>query len=145
MNPLFDRIANIVQIIKSNNLLTLPTEIHLELEEVEPDKEGNYNLASACVIDHVIHLHPILELMPDEVLLDTTCHELVHLEQAELGWITLSRDNRFVWFGKKFAMAKNYEEYMNLPWERDAYRRSPEIMREVKKIMKGQQSVSGTC
>lgn len=72
--------------------------------------------------------------------LTTLCHELVHAEQEFTGK-TLA-DNE--WKGKIYKTKETYDisnpkecdEYFNLPWEKEAYRREDELACEVMGLMK---------
>ena len=62
------------------------------------------------------------DLEPSEVD-GVVAHEKIHLEQMERG--DLDYDNEYVyWKGKKYSRASMVEGAKNLPWEKEAYKKS---------------------
>ena len=76
---------------------------------------------------HVIELSD--ELLEDkDYLIETLCHELVHVKQAVKG--ELKDANQFIklWKGEEhITVFTNYENYRDLPWEEEAYRLQDEL------------------
>lgn len=137
MKPSFlDSIAETIQITRSHQLLDLPDEIDVEFEDGETDSEENWTAASCDMIDAIIHIDPLVEHFTPFARVELICHELVHIEQYKLGWLSYTDDNEFAWFGRPFPRQKNHVDYINFPWERDAYRRAPQLARQVRRIMK---------
>lgn len=131
---LLDRVTQIIQIIKLHNLLDLPTEIEVDVEEREAQKKYIVH-ASACIIDHVIYLNPSVVTVDN--VLQTLCHELVHIEQGWQGRLSYPLDTTdYQWGDQRYPLPKTQKEYRNFPWEKDARKRGPKVARQVQKIMK---------
>lgn len=70
---------------------------------------------------------------------NSLCHELIHAQQHHQGKIGLERYYKRMWFtwnGKKKIRAVDVEnlelhEYMELPWEREAYSTEKEIAQRI--------------
>ena len=54
---------------------------------------------------------------------DVIKHEKVHLDQIERGDLDYN-DNAVFWKGKKYLRAQMKEGAKNLPWEKEAYKKS---------------------
>lgn len=72
-------------------------------------------------------------------MLSHLSHELVHVEQFHLGWAkNHPTDFKLItWFGKEFDLSLLWEmtddQYLSLPWERDAFRREKSVLKTIKK------------
>lgn len=81
---------------------------------------------------------PLIEVDPRNTIdkvLETVMHELVHAEQyhtKKLRWNGRQQE----WKGCRFRKPTTYEAYRRLPWEVEAFGRSPSLVDEVCK-MKG--------
>ena len=130
-------IDKIIQTVRDNNLLDLPE--HIDVVLLSTLDEGV--AAQADVDQALIEVDPA---QPPNVLVESIIHELIHLEQGFIGWLKGS-DEPFgmIWFDKFFDMPVTDEEYYAVPWERDAWRRTPEIVREYKRCLKDSAGTSG--
>lgn len=54
---------------------------------------------------------------------DVVDHEKVHIDQMKRGDLDYD-DNNVYWKGKKYSRAKMNEGEKNLPWEKEAYKKS---------------------
>jgi len=50
-------------------------------------------------------------------------HEMIHIDQIKRGDLDYDNNNVY-WKGKKYSRAKMNEGAKNLPWEKEAYRKS---------------------
>jgi len=60
------------------------------------------------------------------------CHEVVHMQQYSSG--DLVYDNNFIiWKGEKIEL--NSKEYMDRPWEKDAFDRQSQLIKSVESVL----------
>lgn len=124
------KLERLLNTILVNNLLVLPSELNIVYTDDCSGHTVDATTVASCDPDNaVIYLNPVFYKQIAENLL----HELIHVEQAQIGWLTVTSDG-VEWFGKLFDEPTNEQEYLNLPWERDAWRRTPEIMKQVKSL-----------
>ena len=123
-------IEKIIDIVRANNLLDLPYHIDVVLSSSLP-----IGVAARADVNKAL-----IEIDPSQTprsLLDSIIHELIHLEQSMNGWLKGSIDPiGMIWFGKFFNVPDTDEEYRAAPWERDAWRRTPEVIKEYKRCLK---------
>lgn len=122
----------ITDTIVSFKLLELPSEITIKLRDApfEDDTEDNISVGASSVELNLIELRipPVLPIRVIKVFI----HELIHIQQGYLGWLR-EAGNGFVWFDKYFDIENvTREQYLELPWERQAFREQDEIWRAVK-------------
>lgn len=59
-------------------------------------------------------------------------HELIHIHQKHTGILRITRKGEYYWHGvlhtKKLKEDLPYEEYMQLPWEHDAYTKQHKVL-----------------
>lgn len=126
-------LQHVTDLISRLNLLELPDEVFIKFvsgrfNDDSPDAIG---VAVTCVGQ------PFIEMMTNAIkinyVIESFIHELVHVQQGHLGWLRCADDNNLIWFDKYFrADILPYEEYMELPWERQAFREQKEIWRAIK-------------
>jgi hypothetical protein len=64
--------------------------------------------------------------------IEVLCHEVVHMQQYVSG--DLVYDNNFIiWKGNKMEL--NSKEYMDRPWEKDAFDRQSQLIRSVESVL----------
>lgn len=77
--------------------------------------------------------------IPLDSLPKILAHELVHVHQKHKGYLKITRDHKCYWHGifvtKKLPDEMTYEEYMNLPWEYDAYTRQTKVLQQAMDIL----------
>jgi hypothetical protein len=131
---LLERVTQIIQTIKLHNLLDLPPEIEIDLEERPAEKKYIVH-ASTCIIENIIYINPSVVTLDN--ITDTLCHELVHVEQGWQGRLSYPVDSSdYQWGDQRYQLPKNNKEYRNFPWEKDARKRGSKIARQVQKILK---------
>lgn len=92
--------------------LTLPDIVTIEFQ-----KMGNSVYGETDISNKKITLNYELEL--NDILIPLT-HELIHLEQIQVGKLAKSRSGEYVWENKPYKIQPNrlrYKEYKELPWE----------------------------
>lgn len=61
-------------------------------------------------------------------------HELIHVHQKHTGVLKIKRDGSCYWHGvfvtKKLPSELSYQEYINLPWERDVAEKQHKVFRD---------------
>jgi hypothetical protein len=60
-------------------------------------------------------------------VLSTIAHELIHAEQYFTGKMSIQDGYFRAWNGKGYQMPKSYDEYINLPWEKEAFERQDDL------------------
>lgn len=72
--------------------------------------------------------------LPYDVIPKILTHELIHVHQKFKGTLKITPGNKCYWHGifitSKSIDDMTHEEYMNLPWEIDAYHRQQSILSE---------------
>jgi len=71
----------------------------------------------------------------NEQLIDTLCHEMVHVKQFALGQAQIryrGKNPTFYWLGRRIR-----EDYWDQPWEQDAWRRERVLASRIYKIITG--------
>jgi hypothetical protein len=64
--------------------------------------------------------------------IEVLCHEVIHMEQYSSG--DLVYDNNFIiWKGDKMEL--NSKEYMDRPWEKDAFDRQSQLIKSVESVL----------
>lgn len=70
-------------------------------------------------------------------------HELIHVNQKQSGILKITRKGEYFWHGvlhtKKMPDDLPYNDYINLPWEYDAYNRQDKILSEAIAILSNRQ------
>lgn len=86
-----------------------------------------------------VELDPTL---PIEELILITTHEFVHLDQFEDGRLSFQTDNdgnftHPIWQGVVHSLSlkeeRDFDRYLSLPWEREAFTRANSVYKRVKK------------
>jgi hypothetical protein len=66
-------------------------------------------------------------------------HELIHVHQKHKGYLKITPRGHCYWhgvlFSQKLSEEMSYEDYMNLPWEIDAYNKQDKILSEAIAIL----------
>jgi hypothetical protein len=73
--------------------------------------------------------------LDNEQLIDTLCHEMVHVKQFALGQAQIryrGEKATFYWLGKRVRA-----DYWDQPWEQDAWRRERVLASRIYKIITG--------
>ena len=64
--------------------------------------------------------------------IEVLCHEVIHMQQYSSG--DLVYDNNFIiWKGDKMEL--NSKEYMDRPWEKDAFDRQSQLIKSVESVL----------
>lgn len=75
--------------------------------------------------------------LPHESIPIILTHELIHVHQKYTGTLKITRKGEFYWHGvlitKNLSDNMPYDEYMNLPWELDAYNKQQQILSDALK------------
>jgi len=113
---------------QANHYLTLP-----ELVEVEFQRLGHSMYGETDIDRKRITLN--FDLQINDIVLPLL-HELLHLEQIEMGRLAKSRQGEYVWEGNVFRidpMTIPYDEYKQLPWELDTVKKQKILLEKVLK------------
>jgi len=73
--------------------------------------------------------------LDQELLIDTLCHEMVHVKQFALGQAQIryrGKNPTFYWMGKRVRAV-----YWDQPWEQEAWRRERVLASRIYKILAG--------
>lgn len=100
-------------------------DVEIYLTDIEDDAEGYH-----CHIDDGEHNIELQQGLIEEDLITLVFHEMVHVRQHERGEL---RDHgiRKMWKGEEhISIFSTTEEYMELPWEEEAYRLQEEMYKE---------------
>ncbi len=123
-------IESVCRLARNNKILILPDDFVVVVScnptIIDPMSPGMH-----CAETQTIYLSGIYGIKD---MIEFLCHELVHIEQTEIGWLSWDEDAcALAWFGlpMQFTQTIADAEYRNLPWERDAYRRQDEVIRAV--------------
>lgn len=67
-------------------------------------------------------------------------HELIHVHQKFTKVLKITRKGEFYWHGvlitKNLSESMPYDEYINLPWEYDAYSKQQEVLSKALQFLK---------
>lgn len=116
---LFPQIISATNYIKSK--LTLAGNEVIVLKPIKGRVTGlHFNLTNKIFVDPRQTLLKVME---------TIAHELVHAEQTFTGKLKttgMMKGSR-LWNNDFFPPPRNYNEYRNLPWEKEAFERQEEL------------------
>ena len=106
--------------------LSLPNDLVIEFVRLKKHNHG----------DTYVHYKdgPRIRLNLDLLLNDIVIplvHELIHLEQLHLGKLMINHEGLYIWEKKPYNIDTTqipYEEYLQLPWERDVNNRLPNLL-----------------
>jgi hypothetical protein len=126
-----DLMVDALKVIKDNKLIKYHPEIIFRIGAVGRKLQAFHY---SGIIEYIE-----LRFEPDRaIFLQCVCHELIHSEQHVLGKFKFSKNLMPIWKGKKYKPVnylfpdKNSEKYyLNVPWEKEAYRRQDELACEV--------------
>lgn len=109
-------------ISKAANFLTLPKLVRIELKKLSPNNYAETDITNKCIVINS-------ELDLNDILFPLV-HELIHLEQIELGKLNRSRCGKYVWENQIFNIEESisYSDYKELPWELDVSKRHYDIV-----------------
>lgn len=122
-------------LIRANSILLLPDTFNIILtcdEDVCPTTSPGMHWAG----DQTVFLNGRYRYAD---ILYHLCHELIHVEQVAMEWLAWDEKlGALTWFGYPLQFNEDIpdEEYRNLPWERDAYRREKDVVKQFNKIIK---------
>lgn len=72
--------------------------------------------------------------LPLEIVPKIFTHELIHVHQKHIGLLKIKRDGVCSWRGVQYTNKSpeslSYQEYQNLPWERDVSDRLPMLLQQ---------------
>lgn len=123
-----DIIAEVVRYVRETTELNIPDNITFEVDPTHVDEIETAALGAADLVDNIVYLSSVLMLLTPRALVEVLIHELVHIDQAQTGMLTADDEtDELIWFGHRFPVPDNVEDYHNAPWERDANRREAEI------------------
>lgn len=121
--------------------LSLPKKIIIDIEAIKGDTCGEALELSKKKSKYKI-LIDVRKSTDDDLLCgynDTLIHELIHVSQYVDGslsvkWNYDNDDWDFYWKGKRTSILNEdcHEEYLNLPWERHANKKTNKMIRKVK-------------
>lgn len=122
----------ITDTITAYRLIDLPDEVtvSLRLDPFEDDNDDKMSIAGCSVKHNLIEIRvpPCYTVQT----LVTFIHELVHIGQGNQGWLREVGEG-FMWFHKYYSIeGLSYDEYMELPWEIQAFREQNEIWNVIK-------------
>lgn len=89
--------------------------------------EQKTTLGRVNYIEKTIEIDPRFTLIQ---LRKTLIHELVHYEQYRDNRLQI-KNNIWLWEGKQYDNTLNYESYKELPWEREARKRTKKIVNKL--------------
>jgi len=118
---LADRILEHEDVIR--NILNLPDKIHIKIRPIR----YNYGTARYIVSESLSVCLIEIDVKQELKTFDNTIiHELIHAEQYHENRLSLTDDSTwFKWKGEE--VSKRYQNYIDLPWEAEAYERSAEL------------------
>lgn len=90
-----------------------------KLPSIEIDLYEMHTLKGWCSPEDNGYLICLDNTQPIEIMLTTLAHECVHIKQYELGEL-VDKNGENYWFGEQIK-SYAYEDYYNLPWEKEAY------------------------
>jgi hypothetical protein len=124
---LCETLQEITDTIVAYKRLNLPREITVSLR-VDPFEDDNDDMMSIAGCNVTLNL--IEMRVPPCFTIKTLVafiHELIHIGQGQDGYLR-EVDNGFVWFDRFFSIeGLTFEQYLELPWERQAFREQSEI------------------
>lgn len=112
---------------KAANFLTLPKLVKIELKKLNPSNYAETDITNkSIVINSELDLNDILFPL---------IHELIHLEQIELGKLNRSKCGKYVWENQVFDIEESisYNDYKELPWELDVSKKHYDIVAKILK------------
>lgn len=119
------------KIIKNN--LSLPKTIIIDIKAIKGEICGEANEISRKKSKYKITLD-----VRDSIynVCETLIHELIHIHQYATGdlkvkWDYKKEDWLFIWKGTKVHIKDEscHEEYLSLPWERQAYNKTAKLIK----------------
>jgi hypothetical protein len=109
-------------------LLDVPAEMDVRIRPIYKSKYTTMYGRYVHTGDRHIELDPRYGI---KSAIQTFMHEMVHVEQFHSGALEYNTwDGQYRWKGvdtDNQSIAKNYQEYLELPWEKEAYSRQKEL------------------
>lgn len=119
--------AMVTEIVdRSRPLLALPDDFVIEFNDLGTTVFGETVLQRRGKRHHII----LNSRLTEAELFLPTIHELIHLDQMHTGMLLSGSSGVYVWDNVAYvAKSLSYDEYLQLPFEVDAYTRQAEIAR----------------
>ena len=106
-------------------------DIYVNLDKL-PEADG-YCLA---ITNREFHLE-IEKTLPEDDFITAVCHEMVHVKQFARGETKDVNLFTKLWKGAEYLSAySTIDEYMKLPWEKEAYEMQEILLKKFKKVQK---------
>jgi len=111
-----------------SRLLTLPVDIQIVFAIMDNNVYGHTFLSNR--FKNRISINNIIS--PEEIP-NVLVHELIHLSQIETGILAISNNRKYSWRGKvvNITESDNYNNYVQLPWEKDVAKKQQTILPQV--------------
>lgn len=142
LEQLSSQLELVAILLQENEVLDLPQDLVILVscdQDVVPwDSPGQH-----CAALQTVYLSGIYKFKD---LARYLSHELIHVEQTHKGYLTYRHvDNSLLWFGHPWQTGEDdltYDQYRNLPWEVDAWRREPRVFAALKEILEDEQCLN---
>jgi len=97
-----------------------------KIPNVDIDLYKMHTLKGWCAPDEDGYQICLDSTQPIEIMLTTLAHECVHIKQYVMKEL-VEKDHENFWFGEKVE-PHMYDDYYNLPWEKEAYNLELELL-----------------
>ena len=110
-----------------SNVIELPSIIEVCLYKLEDNVYGGIDTikVNRLFINSIIELEDIPKIL---------VHELIHINQKHTGLLRINRNGLCHWHGVPFTSkppeSMTFEDYQNLPWERDVSERQQQVLKD---------------
>lgn len=113
---------------KCKKKFSLPDSIEVEFRKLEPAVYAETLIEFR--FKNRIRLNSSLNYVD---VIKPLIHELLHLNQTHTNKLYGRRDGAYVWLGKAYKVNEdiNYNQYKNLPWEKDVSDKETNILDEI--------------
>ncbi len=122
-------LINELKLTRSRSVLTVKSEKGL----IKKDQMRGVVGPDPADPSHIIML--LDSTLSNESLVETLCHEMVHVKQFALGQAKIryrGDKHQFYWLGRRVDVC-----YWDQPWEQDAWRREKVLASRIYKIITG--------
>jgi hypothetical protein len=131
-------LQQVTDAINAFKLLELPNEVVIKFRTTrfDDDTDDGVSVAATCVNESYIEM--ITSAACIKYLVESFIHELVHVEQGHIGALRATDNGKgWLWYGHFFpAVRLPHNEYLELPWEREAFREQKVIWRRIKPFVR---------
>jgi hypothetical protein len=113
------------------NYINLPRKLFINIRPIRGAYGRAFYLTEPCTIAGRDYMVEIDARQSRDLFEDSLLHELVHIEQFYEGRLDGGKPGHFKWNKKDISfITASFEEYNNLPWEREANERA-KILKKV--------------